>query len=305
MSERRALFNVAGMDGKIKSIGSDRALVLDLVRLAQKVPSFPVERWFEMGEVAEAREAVPRRISWVTLFAKAYALACRDTPELRRAYISFPWPRYFQSRYCVISVAVNRQLGDQERLFFGRLRWPEDKSLPEIQQELDGYVHGDVRKMFRHQLRCSRVPRLLRRLGWWWRTNFVPSQRARRIGTGGMSVLASQGVRNGLHPCMLTSSISYDALQDGRMWVTLQCDHRIVDGAVAARAINAMHDYMRTDILAELQSLSSDPFQPGRSLGKRVANYGVDRTPPKEPRLVSGGGAMLPRSNETSGGKPK
>lgn len=249
--------DAANWNGRTRAIGSERALVLDVLHLSRQVPAFPVECWFEMGAVAEARSAACRRISWIALFAKAYALACVDVPELRRSYLSFPWPRFFQSRYTVISVAMDRVVDEQHRLLWGRLRWPEERSLTEIQEELDEYVHGDVHQMFRQQLICGRVPRILRLMGWWWRTNIRPSQRARRLGTGSISVLASQGVLNRRHPCLLTSSLSYGPLQtDGRMWVTLQCDHRVIDGYAAATAINSMHDYLRGQVLLELRKLA-------------------------------------------------
>lgn len=233
-------------------------MVLDVIQLSRSVPAFPVERWFDVGLLAEARGAASVRISWITLFAKAYGLAAKDVPELRRAFISLPWPRFYQSPYSVISVAVNRQVENQDRLFFGRLRWPESKTLQEIQQELDGYANGDIRQAFRQQILGSRMPRPVRRLGWWWRMQARPSQRARRVGTGSISVLAGQGVFNRQHPCLLSSSLSYGPLEsDGRMWVTLQCDHRVIDGFAAAQAINRMQEHMQTTLYAELQTLAT------------------------------------------------
>lgn len=244
------------LDDKTATIGSERSLILDVIRLSRDVPSFPVERWFDVAEVAEARDASPLRVSWVTLFAKAYSLACRDVAEMRRFYISFPWPRFFQSSKCVVSVAINRVVDDRNRLFFGRLRWPERKTLLQIQDELDGYIDGDITEVFRKQLLNSYIPRPLRRVGWWCRNNLQPGQRARRTGTGSISVLSGVGVMNRLHPCMLPSSLSYGPLEnDGRMWVTLQCDHRVIDGTAAARAINLMHDYLRGEVLSELKDL--------------------------------------------------
>lgn len=245
------------MDGKIWRIGGQRALVLDVVSLAKKVPSFPVERWFDLGELAAERSASATRISWITLFARAYGLAGRDVPQLRQCYINWPVPRVYQSPYSVISVAVNRQTEQGERLLFGRLRFPEQRSLVEIQAELDDYTQGDINKAFKQQMFTSMIPTWIRRIGWWWRLQWSVTQRARRIGTGSISVLASLGVSNRLHPCILTSSLSYGPQEpDGRMWVTLQCDHRVIDGVVAARALNAMHEYLRGDVLQELRELA-------------------------------------------------
>ena len=249
------------LDGKTRRLGCDRAVVLDVLRLSKRVPSFPVERWFDLREIAHARKAAETRVSWLTLFGKAYCLACQDIPELRRTYISFPWPSFYQSSYCVLSVAVNREVNSRDRLFFGRLHRLEDKPLQTIQAELDALANDDVSRVFRQQVIGSKFPSLIRRLGWWWRT-VRPSQRARRIGTCSMSVLASDGVLNRQHPNMLTSSLSYGPMQgDGRMWVTLQCDHRLLDGRTAARAINLLEKHLHGSVLEELMAMQTNAIK--------------------------------------------
>ena len=240
-------------DGRTFRIERSRQVVYDIVRLARHVPAFPVERWFELAELSEARKNCSRRISWLTLFVRAYGLAGRDFPQLRQAYSSFPFGRLYQSPHSVISVAVTREIDGVERLFFGRLRSPEEKSLAAIQRELDELVGGDPRRAYRQQFQGERFPGVLRRVLWWWRMNVSMSKRAKRVGTASISVLASLGVQNRLHPCMLTSSLSYGPLDEtGRCWVTLQCDHRVIDGVPAARALNHMHELLRGEILTEL-----------------------------------------------------
>lgn len=248
----------SAQNGAIRRMGRNRAVVLDILHAAKSVPSFPVERWFDVQVLAETRKQSKVRISWVALFSKAYALAALDHPELRRFVLTFPLLRWYQSRYSVISVAVSRSTDDGEQLFFGRLRWPEDRSLRDIQFDLDEYSEKPPEEMFRQQLTSSLVPKLFRRVGWWWRTHVQPSQRARRLGTASLSVLASQGCYNRLHPCPLTSSLSYGPMEEsGRMWVTLQCDHRLIDGRVAAEAINRIEYYLNGEVLEELVSLDS------------------------------------------------
>ena len=245
-------------DGRTFRVERSRQVVLDVVRLARHVPAFPVERWFELAELSEARKNCPRRISWLTLFVRAYGLAGRDIPQLRQAYSGFPFARLYQSPNSVISVAVTREVDGVERLFFGRLRSPEEKSLAVIQQELDELVRGDPRRAYRQQFQGERLPGILRRVLWWWRMNVSMSKRAKRVGTGSISVLASLGVHNRLHPCMLTSSLSYGPLDEaGRCWVTLQCDHRVIDGVPGARALNRMHELLRGEILSELRAPTS------------------------------------------------
>ncbi|MEM7474319.1 MAG: hypothetical protein AAF483_04945 [Planctomycetota bacterium] len=255
-SARSSQGTCSEQNGKVHRLGPDRANVLDVLEQSSRVHHFPVEKWIDVEKLAAFRRASKVRLSWVTLFSKAYALASIEVAELRRFYIPFPWPRYFQSRYTVISVAVNRQYQDRERLFFGRLRWPEVRSLLQIQQELDSYTNDPIEQVFRQQLLSSHLPRFIRRFGWWWRTNIQPSERARRLGTGSLSVLAGQGVYNRRHPSPLTSSLSYGPIEDGRMWVTLQCDHRLVDGSAAAQALNRIEYYLHSVITDELEKLS-------------------------------------------------
>jgi hypothetical protein len=244
------------MDGRIQRIGASRSIVLDVIHCASKVPSFPVERRFCLREVAQLRDDVRPRISWSALFTRAYGLASREHPVLRQIYVSWPWPRIYQSPECVISIAVNRNLPAGERLFFGRLRDPDRRCLDEIQAELNRFQTGDPARVFHSQWRGAKLPTGIRRLAWWWRMEVDYRQRARRVGTASMSVLAGHGVTNRLHPCMMTSSLSFGPLEaDGRCLVTLQCDHRVIDGAAAARALNSIGQFMATQVKDELTSL--------------------------------------------------
>lgn len=247
------------MDGRTFRLTSSRSLVLDVACLAQKVPTFPVERWFDLGAVARARSQASPRISWVTLFIKAYGLVSRQLPQLRTHYLKYPIPHFYQSSGSVISVSINRSCEGRDRLFWGRFHQPENLRLVDLQHQLDEYCQGDVEQVFKRQMIAARLPTALRRAGWWWRLNFQPRQRARRLGTGSISVLAGQGVYNRLHPCILTSTIAYGPMQaDGRMWVTLQCDHRVIDGVAAAEALNLFETVLQNNLFAELQLLQHD-----------------------------------------------
>jgi hypothetical protein len=251
-----SLSNPPSHDGRSRRLGSERALVLDIIDQARKIPSFPVERAFDMQSLAEARENAAIRISWAALFTRAYGLASREVPELRQFYFSFPWPRCYQASQCTIAISVNRVVDGQNRLFFGRLRSPDRKSLWRLQAELDRLKSGSIDRVFRDQLAADRFPRWFRRGVWWLRSNFQLAKRANRTGTGSISVLAGQGVLNRQHPCMLTSSLSYGPMDEqGQMWVTLQCDHRLIDGYLAAQALNCIDEKLQTNVLTELRSL--------------------------------------------------
>lgn len=246
------------MDGHSHRLGAQRAIVMDVLRCASKVPSFPVERSVDLSQVAQARQQANQRISWTALFTRAYGLVSREHPQLRHVYVAWPWPRVYQCKDCVISIAVNRQLAAGERLFFGRLEYPDTKTLPRIQADLHRFQSDDPARVFRSQWRGAKLPTAIRRLSWWWRMQIDYWHRAKRVGTGSISTLAGQGVTNRLHPCMMTTSFSFGPLDEhGRSLVTLQCDHRLIDGAAAARALNALCDTLCTRVLHELRELSA------------------------------------------------
>lgn len=246
------------MEAGFQSIGRDRRIIFDILHLAGKVPSFPVDRLMDLTEVAEARSAlaVNCRISWATLFIKAYGYVSDRHPLLRKCYMSWPYPHFYQQPETRISFAVHRSLSEGDRLFFGLLHEPGKQTLMSLQRQISEFQKEDVSRKFKKQLMLAHFPAPLRRLLWFWRMEVAAGKRARRVGTGSFSNLAGQGCSNRLHPCMLTTSLSYSPLNhNGETLVTLQCDHRVLDGVPAAAALLDMEAFLRTDLLAELRGL--------------------------------------------------
>jgi hypothetical protein len=234
-----------------------RRLVCDLLHFARHVPLFPLERSFNLGELAEVRQRSGRRIAWPVLFLKAYGLLCLDYPALRQTYLRWPWPHLYQHPHNVAMLAINRTETDGERLYWGRFVRPETRTLPELQAALDRYKTGPTAVAFREQRRLSRLPTPLRRLAWWLVLNLSGSRRASRVGTFGMSVLAGQGAVNRYHPTCLTTSLTYGPLDaGGRMLVTLLYDHRVADGHHIASALVDLESMLQGVIARELKALS-------------------------------------------------
>jgi hypothetical protein len=230
--------------------------VLDLVALAAREAHFPVERTFELGELAALRQRAARRISWTVLFMKAYAAVTATCPQLRQAYCRWPWPRLCESAENVAMVAINREFRGEDRLCWGRFISPEHCSLIELQGALDAYQQEPVEQIFRRQVRLSKLPGPLRRLALWLNLNFARKRRARRLGTFSMSSLAGQQALNRFHPTLLATSLTFGPLDErGRALVTLVCDHRVLDGALAARALTSLQDILRSAIADELRAL--------------------------------------------------
>ncbi len=239
-------------------IGINRRLVLDGLRIAHRIPLFPAERICNLAEVAVLRKHLPRRISWATIFVKAYAMVAREHPPLRQTYIRWPWPHFLEEPTSTAMIVVNRQFRGEDRICWGRIAYPEDKSLIDIQRQLESYQNGPVEKVFRQQIRLSRMPCAVRRTLYWMNINFGGRKRAKRLGTFTMSTLAGEGVYNRGHQSFLTSSLTYGPLDEqGRAIVTLLCDHRLVDGMVAAHALNNLEATLAGPIVAELKSIQA------------------------------------------------
>jgi hypothetical protein len=237
-------------------ISINRRLVLDGLFFARGVPLYPIEKTFELAEVAELRKTADQRISWAAIFVKAYALTARQHRPLRQAYVRWPWPHLIEEAYTTAMVVLNRQYMGNDRICWGKMATPEKRPLAALQQELDAYQSDPVDSAFYRQLLLSKLPTALRRLIYWWNLNLAGSRRARRLGTFTMSTLAGEGVVNRMHQTFLTTSLTYGPLDDnGQALVTLLCDHRVVDGIVAARALTDLEAALHGPIATELKTM--------------------------------------------------
>jgi hypothetical protein len=239
-------------------VGINRRLVLDGLWFARSVPLYPIEKTIELGEVAALRKQTGVRISWAAIFVKAYAITALQHRPLRQAYVRWPWPHCMEEARSTAMVVVNRQYLGEDRICWGKIVTPESRPLDQIQHLLDCYQRDSVEEIFWRQLVLSKMPTVLRRFIYWWNLNLAGSRRARRLGTFTMSTLAGEGVVNRMHQTFLTTSLTYGPLDEsGRALVTLLCDHRVVDGMVAARALGSLAAALKGPIAAELKSLQS------------------------------------------------
>lgn len=237
-----------------------RGCVSDIATLALRVPLFPVDRVMQLADLAEARAACPERIGWAAIFLKAYALVAREMPVLRTWFSRGLFPRLVTVPHTVATLAVNRTDSAGDRLLFARLRKPETESLAEIQRFIHDCTTAPLDRMFKRQLQLEMVPGPLRRTILRWNMNGRSAKRAGRIGTFSLSTLAGLGASNRFHPTLCTTSLSYTPLEaDGRCTVTLIADHRVLDGAAVARALQWLEQALQTDIAAELIALRAAP----------------------------------------------
>jgi hypothetical protein len=244
--------------GRNLALSLPRRLICDLVHFAQRVPTVPVQRRMSLAPVVAARRAAGARPSWCAIFTKAYAQVAEERPELRRAYLSFPWPHLYEHSINVASIAVERSFGGEPAVFFAPLRRPERQPLTQLDAALRHCKDHPVEDVsaFRRALRISRLPRPLRRLAWWLTLNAWGRKRAHYMGTFGVSVYAGLGAAS-LHPLSpLTTTLNYGVIEaDGTIDVRLVYDHRVLDGATVARALVHLETVLQGEITRELQAL--------------------------------------------------
>jgi len=247
------------MDGSCRPFPKGRNVVLDICRAAKTVPCFPVERVFNFFEVAQSRRLANSRVSWCAVFIKAWAQVSVEVPQLREVFIRWPWMRLYRHPHSVASITIHR---DDSACETGELIWcripsAETMALLDIQAKLDEFQSEPIGEVFRDGLRMARNPLILRVLMWhvimrWW-----GRRKAKKLGTFSISTLSGENARNIFHPLIVTTSMEYGRVDasSGECRFTLLCDHRVVDGMLAARALNRLGEIMSTQIVDELKSL--------------------------------------------------
>jgi len=204
----------------------------------------------DMGWAEELRQklmASGKRVTVTAILLKAIAIAQRTHPASRSALL--PWGRTVTFHDIVAGFTVERFVGTQPTVFFGAIDGPDRKPIDQIADELRQYAergldevpHLDIQNRFQN------MPWLFRRFILWLGQNY-PMVRLQHMGaTFGLSSLGKHGVKAVIPPCVSTSTFGVGEVEqravvkDGNvvvrpiMTLTLNFDHRLIDGAPAAR----------------------------------------------------------------------
>ncbi|HEV3121258.1 MAG TPA: hypothetical protein VGY53_05125 [Isosphaeraceae bacterium] len=237
-------------------ISGARRFIIDLIHFAHQVPSVPVSRVIDVSPLREPRAAHPLRPSWSVVFMKAYGIVAKAHPPLRRALLTFPWPRLYEHPQTSCALALEREYEDEEGIFVGLFRAPEAQTLGQLQDGLNFYKTQPLHKVgfFRQALRVSRVPTPIRHFLWWSTLHVSGWKRAKRFGTFGLSSYGALGAES-LHPISpLTTTLTYGPISPaGQVTVKLIYDHRVLDGAYIARRLRDIELALLGPILDELR----------------------------------------------------
>ncbi len=246
------------MRGRVIPLSPVRKLVVDLTRF--HVPSVPVQRVMHLGAVAAARAAcADDRPVWASLFAKAYGLAAREIPDLRRAYVKFPWPRLYEYPYSTLSMVFEMDYHGEMVILTTLFRQPEDTSIRKLSEAMKRTKNQPIEnnRDFRRMFVLARWPMPLRRLIWWLGLN-VGRQRGNYFGTFGITVYSGLGAES-LHPISpLTAVLNYGVIgEDGTVAVRIMYDHRVLDGSMVARTLGLIEEKLNGEVLAELKAMAA------------------------------------------------
>jgi hypothetical protein len=239
-----------------KPISLPRRIIADLSHFASRTPNGVIRRRLNVAEAMQARTTAATRIAWPVLFLKAYAVAARDIPELRRAYCKFPWPHFYEHPFTVASLVIERPHEGEAALFLARVKQPDMLPLPELDALVRRLKDAPVPEVrdFRRALLVARLPLPLRRVLWWLGLN-IGRQRASHFGTAAMSVLGGQDVEIVYAVSPWTLLLSYGPIApDGSVTATVSFDHRVMDGAVVARLFDRLQTELDGAIAAELRA---------------------------------------------------
>jgi len=245
--------------GQYNSISASRRIIMDLMHEARQVPSIPVQRWVQLGDLETIRQQASPRISWFILFMKAFALVAKEHPQLRRSLIRYPWGRFYDHPFSICSLAIERQYQDEPCLFFAHFRSPETQTLTELQDALTRYKAKPIDSVgyYRRALMIGRLPTPVRRMLWWMSLNFSGLKRAKRMGTFGITSYGVLGAES-LHPISpLTCTFNFGPIgKDGTVLIKIIYDHRTLDGSEVARRLRDIETALLTEVRAELLAMS-------------------------------------------------
>lgn len=244
--------------GRCLPLSPGRRLIIETLHHARKVPGLPLAYTLNVAALADARAQIRPAPSWFAVFMKAQGIVSRRFPELRRAYLPWPYPHLYEHPCSVCYFPVERDVDGEAVVFGGRIRAPEDQPLADIDRALRRHKEAPLADLaiFRLALRVARLPRFLLRFGHWAELSFSGHRRAKRFGTFTMSSLGSYGVEQ-MHPLTyLTTYFTFGPIRpDGAVVVKIVYDHRVMDGRTVARCFNELERVLQTEILAELRSL--------------------------------------------------
>jgi hypothetical protein len=247
-----------------------RRFVTDLSVFSLGVPLGVMKRHLDLSKVRSARAASNAKVPWTVIMTRAYGRVANDMPELRRAYVKFPFPRIAEVDGSIATVMTEREIDGEIVILPAKLKFPGLRPLTELTDEFNACLSSPPEQTphLRLLLGITRLPLPLRRLIWWLGFN-MGLWRASYFGTFGVSVLGGGGMTIVRPISPLTTFLSYGPFQpDGTAEFHVGFDHRVMDGGTMVRALDRLQAELDGPVSDELRAMagsgSRQPDQRGQ-----------------------------------------
>jgi hypothetical protein len=246
------------MRGTVRKISLSRRVIIDLMRASTDMPFVAVRRTLSVGRLAAARKGLSSRPAWAAIFAKGFAILAREQPILRRVYLKWLWPHFYEFPQTVAMIVVAPDATPDGVLLFP-VKAPDLTSLAEADAGIRAAKTQPIEAtvFFRKTMMVTRLPNPIRWLAWAIGLNFG-RQRGNYLGTLLVTSVAAFGggevEARGPQPFIL----SYDRLSsDGTIDVMIRWDHRISDAAVIGVELARLEQILNNQIADEMLALAA------------------------------------------------
>lgn len=235
-----------------------RKWMADMLHFSHRVPVVAAERILRVRATVEARKKTGLAVSWGAMMVKTMALVSQRLPEMRRAYLPYPWPRVYEAPYSVASVILDREYEGEHATLMAPVLYPERLSLINLDAKLNRLKTAPFHQIgsYRRLIRNTKFPLPIRRLLWSMGLFGSGLFRARNFGTYAVNSIAGFRARMLTMTTPITSCLYYNPVtRDGEMAIQFAFDHRVFDGYLAGRVGSEIERVLNNEIVAELKSL--------------------------------------------------
>ncbi len=240
-----------------------RQMIADLSWASLRVPRCTLTARLALPRALAARAALPApRPPWTILFTKAFALVAETQPALRRLHATLPRPALLEAPHAIGCVVLEREHAGQPTLALARFLEAHATPLSRLAAQLHHAKTAPPTESrhFHRLLRFARLPWPLRRLMLRWALASA-TPLLRYGGTFAISSLGSRPAAIVDSVSVLPCFLSYGPIgADGGVEVFLSFDHRVMDGADGAAALEGLERVMETLVAAELATMLAEPM---------------------------------------------
>lgn len=239
---------------RYRSVPPHRRWMNDIVHFGKKSHVMGCNWRINVAPVIAARASHEPAIGWTAIWMKALALVSLRRPELRTAYLPFPWAHLYVHPECVCTVAIERTWQGSAAVFFEQFRRPDSVPLADLDLRLRDLKRAPIESVggFRHLIRITRLPLIMRRLIWSVVLYWCGPLRGRYMGTCVLNPFPTGGsVTQSATP--ISFLLYYGLVEpNGDTQIQVLFDHRVMDGAEAYRLVRDVEATLNRDIVTEL-----------------------------------------------------